>query len=142
MLVLRSRRRAQAVLELALVLPLVLILAFGVVGVGRVVQAQMTLSAIAREAARQAALSPLPPAGSAADAKRFGEARGQTVARGYGLSATVVNVDTSGFNAGSWVRADVTYVVSERDLPLLKWTSFTLHDSHLERVDPYRSQAL
>ena len=56
------RNRAQAVLELALVLPLLLLLAFGAVGVGRVIQAQMALSAVAREAARQAALSPLPQA--------------------------------------------------------------------------------
>jgi Flp pilus assembly protein TadG len=135
------RARGQAVLELALVLPLLLLLAFGSIGVGRVVQAQMAVSAAAREAARQAALAPLPPGGSAADAKQAGEARGQAVASGYGLRAAVVTVDTSGFDAGSWVRADVTYAVSESDLPLLKWTSFSLHDSHLERVDPYRSQA-
>jgi Flp pilus assembly protein TadG len=134
------RQRAQAVLELALVLPLLLLLAFGSIGVGRVVQAQMAVSAAAREAARQAALAPLPPGGSASEAKREGEARGQSVASGYGLPAAAVSVDATGFSAGSWVRADVTYAVSESDLPLLKWTSFTLHDSHLERVDPYRSQ--
>jgi Flp pilus assembly protein TadG len=135
------RRRAQAILELALVLPLLLLLAFGAVGVGRVIQAQMALSAVAREAARQAALAPLPPGGSAAYAKVSGESRGQFVAQGYGLKTAVVSVDTSGFDAGSWVRAEATYVLSERDLPLLKWTTFTLHDSHLERVDPYRSQS-
>ena len=70
-----------------------LLLAFGAVGVGRVVQAQMALSAVAREAARQAALSPLPPGGSAADAKQDGESRGQYVARGYGLNTAVVSVE-------------------------------------------------
>lgn len=132
----------QALVELALVVPLLLLLAFGSVGVGRVVQAQMALGAIAREAAREAALAPLPPGGSALDAKRAGEARGQSVAHGYGLDRATVNVNTDHFDPGSWVRADASYVVSERDLPFLKWTTFTLHDSHLERVDPYRSRSL
>ena len=53
----RVERRAtategQAFLEYALILPILLCLAFAVVGAGRVVQAQLGVSAVAREAAR------------------------------------------------------------------------------------------
>ena len=45
---------------MALVVPLLLLLAFGVVGVGRVGQARLGVSAVAREAARAAALADSP----------------------------------------------------------------------------------
>src|SRR5690348_4434115 len=83
----RNRRRlsagrghtqaGQALVELALVIPLLLLLTFGVVAVGRMIQAQMGVSAVVREAARVGA-SHL----SASD----GLERGQVVASGYGLS--------------------------------------------------------
>lgn len=123
-------------------LPMVLILGFGTVGVGRLVRTQMAISAVAREAARAAALAPLPPGGSADNARQTGENRGHAVADGYGLGATRVTVDTNGFNPGTWVTADAWYDVSEHDLPLLRWASFRLHASQLERVDPYRSRSL
>src|SRR5207249_11812615 len=51
------RSRGQALVETALVIPMLLLLALGVVGVGRVVQAQLAVSAAAREAARAGALA-------------------------------------------------------------------------------------
>ena len=122
-------------------LPLVMMLGLGTVGVGRLIRTQMAISAVAREAARAAALAPLPPGGSADGARRAGETRGQEVADGYGLGAAHISVNAEGFNPGSWIRADTSYDVSERDLPLPRWTSFRLHASQLERVDPYRSRS-
>ena len=48
----RPVSRGEALLETALVLPLLLLLAFGVVGAGRVTQARLGVSAASREAAR------------------------------------------------------------------------------------------
>ena len=48
----------QAIVELALVLPVLLLLTMGVLGVGRITQAHMAVRAVAWEAARAAALAP------------------------------------------------------------------------------------
>lgn len=53
----RSREDGAAAVELALVLPLLLLLVFGIIDFGRLFNAQITLSAAAREGARWAALS-------------------------------------------------------------------------------------
>ncbi len=65
-----------------MVIPMLLLLAFGIVAVGRVVQAQMGVSAVAREASRAAALANDP-----AEAADRGIARGQAVGSGYRLWA-------------------------------------------------------
>ena len=78
---LRTGQDGQALVETALVMPLLLSLALGVVGVSRVVQAQMGVSAVAREAARSAALESSPRAAAGA-----GLVRGSDVAAGYGLT--------------------------------------------------------
>ena len=52
----RSAERGAATVELALVLPLLLFILFGVVDFGRMLNAQLTLTESAREGARAAAL--------------------------------------------------------------------------------------
>lgn len=130
------REQGQALVELALVIPVLLILAFGVVGVGRVIQAQMAVSAVVREAARAAALANTP-----AQASSDGIARGQEVAAGYGLSAASLqlSVDPGSLTRGSAVQASAHYTVELGDLPLLGWARVTVGSSHSERVDLYRS---
>ncbi len=129
--------RGTAILETALVLPFLLALALGVVGVGRVVQAQMGVRAVAREAARAAAL-----ANSGVDADPLGRGQAAAVASGYGLrgSALQVDLEVGGFARGSTVRATVRYQVHLDDLPLLSWLSVPLSSTHVERVDRYRSR--
>ena len=73
--------RGSALVETAIVIPVLLMLAFGVVGIGRLIQADLGVIAVAREAARSAAL-----ANNASDASNRGLARGQDVASGYQLS--------------------------------------------------------
>lgn len=51
------RRRAQALAELAIVLPVLLILIFGLVSVGQILLANHTISQAARAAAHQAAIN-------------------------------------------------------------------------------------
>ncbi len=131
-----TQQRGQALVETALVIPMLLLLAFGVVGVGRVAQSQMGVSAVAREAARSAAL-----ANSPAEASLKGLARGQEVATGYRLTngSLRLMVDPGGLARGATVRATASYEVALDDLPLLGWVRVPVSSVHLERTDLYRS---
>ncbi|MCC6177469.1 MAG: pilus assembly protein [Chloroflexi bacterium] len=130
-------RRGQALVETALVVPLLLTLAFGVVAAGRVAHGQMAVSAVAREAARAAAL-----ADSAADAGSRGVSRGREVAAGYGLGdgPLDVRVEPGAFSRGGEVRASVRCDVSLEDLPLLSWARVPVSSEHVERIDTHRSR--
>ncbi len=129
-------QRGQALVETALVVPMLLLLAFGVVGIGRLVQAQMGVSAVAREAARAAALADEP-----VQATLDGLARGEEVATGYRLTngSLGISIDSGSLVRGGQVRAGVSYEVALDDLPLLGWARFSVSSDHLERTDPYRS---
>ena len=59
----RARSRGQALVEFAFVFPVIVLLAFGFIDVGRAVFAYNTLAAAAREAARVAVVNQLDPAG-------------------------------------------------------------------------------
>jgi len=126
----------QAVVELALVLPVLLLLTLAVLGIDRVTQAHMAARAIAWEAARAAAL-----ASSANGAAAQGAAEGMAVAEDYHLqrSALHVTVDASQFRRGGQVSAAVRYDVSLADLPLLGRATVRVGSDHTEPVDPYRS---
>lgn len=133
----REPQPGQALVELALVIPLLLLLAFGVLGVGRVLQAKLVVSATAREAARAATLT-----GTAAAALTTGTARGQAVAAGYGLGngSLEVAVDPGRFERGGQVRAVARYSVTLDDLPLLGWVRVPVASDHVERIGLYRSR--
>jgi len=126
----------QALVEVALVIPVLLLLAFGVVAVGRVTDAQMGVSAVAREAARAAALANDP-----GEAASQGVTQGQEVAAGYHLGdgSLQLAVNAGDFTRGGTVQASARYTVSLGDLPLLGWAHITVGSTHLERIDLYRS---
>ena len=130
-------QRGAALVEVALVLPLLLLLALGVVGVGRVVQARMSVSAVAREAALVAALAQSP-----GEAAEQGLAAGRAVAHGYGLTngSLRLAVDPGAFERGGQVRASAAYHVSLDDLPLMGWAGADVAAEHVERIDLYRSR--
>ena len=130
-------QRGSALVEVALVLPLLLLLALGVVGVGRVIQARMSVSAVAREAARVAALAQSPD-----EAAQQGLAAGRAVAVGYGLTngTLTVRVEPGALERGGAVRASAAYHVSLDDLPLMGWAGADLAAEHVERIDLYRSR--
>jgi len=132
----RRSQAGQAVVELALVAPLLLFLAFGVVAVGRVARATMAVSAVADEAARTAALAP-----TAGTAVAGGIERGQQVAKGYGLvaSALQLTVDARAFGRGGQIRATARYIVEGQDLPLLGWATIAVTRTHLAPIDMYAS---
>lgn len=129
--------RGQALVETALVVPLLLTLTFGVVAVGRVSLGQMAVSAVAREAARAAALADTP-----GDARTRGIARAREVAAGYGLdeAAVDVRIEAGTFSRGGDASASVHYTVSLQDLPLPIRVSVPVASSHQERIDLYRSR--
>ncbi len=128
----RAARPGQALLELALILPVLLFLAFAVVGAGRVVQAQLGVSAVAREAAR---------AGAAGLSAGTGRARGEEVAAGYALGNGSLGllVDGGRFAPGGQVTSVVTYEVTFGDLPLLGWARVRVRGEAREAIDLYRS---
>jgi Flp pilus assembly protein TadG len=133
----RLAQRGQALVETALVVPLLLTLVFGVVGIGRAVQAQLGVLAVAREAALSASLAnSLPEAGAR------GMERGQAVAAGYGLTngTLSLSVDPGDFARGGAVAAWARYEVRLDDLPLLGWVRFSAESRHTERIDPYGSR--
>ncbi len=134
---LRRLREGQALLETALVLPVLLLLVFGVVGAGRLTEARMEVSAVAREAARAGALAQIP-----GEVEVWGKHRGYEVAQGYGLDegALRLRVTRGGPAPGGYVTAEASYRVSLGDLPLLAWAEVELNGSHREPVDPYRSR--
>ena len=131
-----SAERGQALLETALVMPVVLLLVSGIVGVYRVTGAQGAISATAAEAARAGALANTP-----SDALAHAVARGQDVARGYGLTngSLELSVDATRFGRNGQVRTAARYQVELVDLPLFGWTRVSVSATGLEWVDPYRS---
>ncbi len=91
----RTDERGQAVVELALVLPLVVLFVFGALQVAVVARDQLAIEYVAREAARAAAVS-ADPAGAAKAAA--------------GRVAKLAPIDVSVSVAGDVVRVRVRYV--------------------------------
>jgi TadE-like protein len=109
-----ARRQGQAAVELALALPLLLLVVFGLLGAGRLTATTVSVSAVAREAARAGALGT-----SSADAALRAQLRGQAVAADDGLRAVDLDlvVDASTFGPTGEVRATATYRLSQADVP-------------------------
>jgi Flp pilus assembly protein TadG len=91
----RSKDRGAAAVEFALLLPLLLLLLFGIIDFGRALNAQITITQAAREGARL-------------DALNQPNVVGRTQAAAVGLSGVTVTVVTScPPGAGPGVNADV-----------------------------------
>lgn len=130
----RRRQTAQAVVEVAVALPVVLLLSMGVLGGYRIASAAMGVGAVAREAARAAAVAP-----DGGTASSRGVAHGQDTATEFGLRDVQVRVDVSDFGPGGTVRASAAYTVDLGDLPLVGWVRLPVQRRHAEPVDLYRS---
>ena len=127
----------QALVEAALVIPVLLLLVFGVVMAGRISHAKVAVQAAAREASRELATA-------AAEQDGLAEAlqTARSVADGYGLSQQrlTVEVESNGFQRGGTATARVTYQVGLGDLPLLGRLGVAVSSGHSERIDLYRSR--
>jgi hypothetical protein len=131
-------RSAQALVEMALVLPVVLALVFGTVALSRVVQAQSAIVAVAHEVARAGALG-----ANRSDALYRMHARAREVTSGLGLDTSLLELspDVSAYErADGRVTATVTYEVDLRDVPLVGWAPPPhIRARHVEWIDPFRS---
>jgi TadE-like protein len=131
--------------EFVMVVPVILLLAFGAVGVGQIVHARMAASAVAREAARAAVLSPMPPRGSQGAAQNAALQRAAEVAAGLHVSCQLKRLQFlpslkgSTFGPGSRVQVDAACAVGANALPMLHWQGLSVPGADLEEIDPYRS---
>ena len=130
---------AQALVEMALALPVVLTLLFGTVALSRVVQAHTAVISLAHEVARAGALAATPP-----EARLRMERRSEQLAPNLGLriESLELRVDESRFaRERGQVSASVLYRVELGDLPMVGWISSStmVRARHVEWVDPFRS---
>lgn len=131
------RRPAQSLVELAIVLPAVVVGLLLVIGLGILGQAKAGVQAVADEAARAGAL-----ANTATTAEAAGISRAYAVAAGYGLDAgrLGVAIDTGDFRRGGTVSVEVNYRVPLHDLlPMIWGGDVALHHTASEPIDTYRT---
>jgi len=128
-----------ALIETALVIPVLLVLVAGIVMTGRVAHAQIAVQSVAREAARTLAVAP-----SASEGLVSAEQRALAAANGHGLATErlSLSIDAGAFERGGVVQAEATYPVSLGDLPLLGILEVTVSSRHEARVDLYRSRTV
>jgi hypothetical protein len=130
------RQRAQSTIEVALLIPGLLLGLFLLAGLGLVARADGEVAGVAVEAARAGALVP-----SAADVQSAATMRAQAVATSYSMSLErlQIAIDPSDFRRGGEVRVLVRYDLPLATLPLVGWGTVQLHHEAAEPVDTYRS---
>jgi Flp pilus assembly protein TadG len=108
-LVLKLRERGDAIVEFALVAPILLLILFGILEVGRVVDAWIVVQNAAREGARAGALAPAATAQTAA----------QAAANNYMLTAFSSRTDVPTTNVRPPViGSDAVTVTAEADVEI------------------------
>jgi hypothetical protein len=133
----RGRLRAQGLLELAIVMPGVMLALMILLGLGIVLRADGGAAGVAVEAARAAALAP-----NAVSASNAARTEAMAVADGYGLTngtLKLATLDTTNFRRGGDVRVVVSYVLPVGQLPLLGWQAVTLQHEAFAPIDPNRT---
>jgi Flp pilus assembly protein TadG len=131
----------QAMVELALVAPLLLLFVLGTLLFGRLLQAKVGTIAAAREAARVVA-----EASAEGQGLSLAQQRALDVATGYGLSpgAFRVSIDDGDFARGGTVTVRTSYQVSIGDLPLAGRVvgagAITVGATDRETIELYRAR--
>ena len=113
----RGRERGAAAVEFALVLPILIMLVFGIIEFGRGYHAKVELTGAVREGARALALG-----------KTTGEAAAATIDAAPGLSLTASNISTVSCPAGGadgTARVTATYGVPY-NIPLVSEGTFDI----------------
>jgi Nuclease-related domain/TadE-like protein len=133
-----ARHTAQAMVEMALLLPLVLVMIFTTLSISRIVQAETSVISVAHEAARAGAL-----AQNSSEAVMRMRQRAAVVADGLGLNPDQLRVrwDLTHFaDDPGEVQATASYRVDLSDLPVVGGViTPTVTAEHVEWVDPFRS---
>lgn len=132
---LSHRARGNAIVELALLAPILGLLLAGLGASAVVIQAQLGLVAVAEEAAQAASYAPDQQA-----AITLGQTRGRQVGQGYALrnGSLEVTIDPAAFAPGGVVRATARYQLSASQVPLLGLAQVRLEQHHAEPVPRYR----
>ena len=100
----RTRLKGQELVELAILTPLLLLIAFGVLDLGRLFHAAITITNAAREGARYGTFDPSDVAGI------IGAARGEAQSSGIDLSSSAISVTCpEGCGSGLAVRVTISY---------------------------------
>ena len=131
-------RRGQSLVELALLVPVLMLLAFGAAQLVRLALTRAGLDAATAAAAAAAARAP-----SAASAVAAGRAAFAVVAAGYGLDpATPVGIASGEFGRGGSVAASAVVEVDLgfSGIPALR-TRLRLGSSASARIEDWRSRA-
>ncbi len=121
------REQAQSLVELALMLPLLLLLLVGILDLGRIYFSYMTVVNASREGARYGMSSPTDSAGITQRANNEASGSGVTL-------ASVTATCPSGCTAGNPVRVTVTadfqlittYIFGGGTIPLSAYTEFAI----------------
>jgi Flp pilus assembly protein TadG len=131
-----QRAPATASVELAILLPLAMLLVLGLLGVARLTVPLLGVSAAAREAARAGTLGL-----DAGEAEARARARGAQVGADYGLGngSLRIDPDVTAFAPDGTVRVTVSYTVHLADVPLVRLGDITLRRSDAEPVGLWRS---
>jgi Flp pilus assembly protein TadG len=131
-------RPGQALVEVALATPVIIILLCGTWACFVLLRASLGLQSAAFEAARGGAL-----ASSEIEAQAAGVARGQAAAAFWDLGPaqqlTIAVTLPDGFARGAAVQADASARVRLSDVPFFGWAEVRLARQHRERIDRWRS---
>ena len=132
----RRDERGVATLELVLLVPVFVGPILFAVAMGRLGQARGDIDAVARDAARAGSI---PRSPDEAQAAAQATASDVLASRNLTCADLAVNVDTSDFRAGGWVRVDVSCTIPLSQLTGL-WSpgDKTMQARGLAVVDTYR----
>lgn len=100
----QANRRGQGLVEFALILPLFLLLLFGMVEFGRALMTKNILTGAAREAVRKAAVQP-----DSATAISVAQTRAQEVLNSAGIYGATVSVSDNNVGTEPTVEVSVSY---------------------------------
>ncbi|HVM03353.1 MAG TPA: TadE/TadG family type IV pilus assembly protein [Acidimicrobiales bacterium] len=104
----RRDERGVATLELVLLVPVLVALILFAVGMGRLGQARGDIDSVARDAARAGSIARSPDEAAAAAQATASDV---LASRNLTCAGLAVDVDTTDFRAGGWVRVDVSCTI-------------------------------
>ena len=104
----RRDERGVATLELVLLVPVLVVFVLFAVGMGRLGQARGDIDAVARDAARAGSIARSPDEAAAAAQATASDV---LASRNLTCAGLAVDVDTTDFRAGGWVRVDVSCTI-------------------------------
>jgi Flp pilus assembly protein TadG len=128
-------RRGQALLELAVCAPVVMLLTLGAVGIGQVVDAHAGLDAATRAAAAAAARAP-----DAASAERVARARFRSIVASYPLGSAHLSLSVGKFGRSDVVSATASATVEVSWAALVIPSRLTLESHCAIPIESWRSR--